>query len=157
MNFGIWCWKSTSLTKTEWDKYPTHWNQPNHTKSKRFQDSWMSGFKGSKLKRFFQKVCKNITIMLQGSFLFYLINNCLFFVKLLIFNVHPAVRKRQSIDELILTWNFFWPSMKIAYFQIYYKQKCFPLFNLTHFRLWSVPSGGFTKNSTNEFLKNHEN
>ena len=54
-NFWILYWKSSSLTKFEKEKHLICWNRPNHAKSRGFQDSWMSGFQGSKIKRCSQK------------------------------------------------------------------------------------------------------
>ena len=46
---------------------------------------------------------------------------------------------------------FFGRASKLLIFKSFLKQKQCRIFDWTHFRLWSAPSGGFAKNSTVEF------
>ena len=89
---------------------------------------------------------KSIQICYIGQFFDGFIKKTHFSEKELIFQVNPSFGKRQSqqMDEFFLE-NFFRPSVKVAYFQKFLKQKWCWIFYLMHFRLWSAPFGGCTK------------
>ena len=65
-NFKILHWKSSSLTKIEWEIYHIYWNQSKVANSRAFLESWNPGFQDPEVITFFKKCKKSIQICYIG-------------------------------------------------------------------------------------------
>ena len=65
-NFQILHWKSSSLTKIEWESYPIFWNQSKLANSRAFLESWNPGFQDPEVITYFKKCKKLIQICYAG-------------------------------------------------------------------------------------------
>ena len=108
-----------------------------------FQDSWISGFQSSKMKRCSQKWAKMLRLYYMGFF-FFISSKTVLFCKVAHFLCKSSSQKKTSIVESILTWKCFWYCTKVAYFLKFLQQNC-SIFNPMHFKLRLAPLGGFTK------------
>ena len=120
-NFEIPHWKSSSLTKNEWEIYPICWNQSKLANSRAFLESWNPGFQDPEIITYFKKCKKLIQICYVGYFLKNFIKNT-FFWKSPSSPGKPLIpKKTKSIDELILTWKFFLAEHESCYFSKVFK------------------------------------
>ena len=65
-NFKILHWKSSSLTKIEWEIYLIYWNQSKVANSRAFLESWNPGFQNPEVITFSKKCKKSIQICYIG-------------------------------------------------------------------------------------------
>ena len=74
-NFEILSSKSSSVTKTEWEKYPIHWNWSKSANSRQFPDFPISRFQIPENHRCRQKCAKLLWICCINCFCKYLAKN----------------------------------------------------------------------------------